>query len=290
MKNQTKGALCILCAALCFAGMSALVRLAGDLPTFEKAFFRNFVAMFPAAWLVRRQGVSFRVPPACRTDVLLRCVFGTCGLLFNFYAIDRLNLADANMLNKLSPFFAIIFSYFLLKEKVRPVQALAVVGAFCGALLIIKPGGSSLRFLPALLGFLGGMGAGAAYTFVRRATAKGAAGPLIVLCFSCFSCVLCLPFIAADFVVPTARQVVLLLLCGLFGAGGQFAITAAYSFAPAKEISVYDYSQVVFSAVIGFFLFSQVPDALSILGYVLIITMAVVNFLYNKRQADLENT
>lgn len=286
--DQMKGVLCILCSACCFATMSAMVRLAGDLPVFEKAFFRNFVAALAAGVIIWRQKVPLKIPRGSGRYVFLRCLFGTCGLLFNFYAIDRLNLADANMLNKLSPFFAIIFSYFLLKEKVRPVQALAVLGAFAGALLIIKPGGS-LQSFPALIGFLGGMGAGAAYTCVRKATMEGAPGALIVLCFSVFSCVVTIPFIAADFVMPTPRQLLILLGCGLGGAGGQFAITAAYSFAPAREISVYDYSQVIFSAVLGFFLFGQMPGALSFLGYALIIAMAVMNFVYLRKQRTLES-
>jgi len=282
-KNLTKGVLCILCSALCFALMSTFVRLAGDLPVFEKAFFRNFVAMIVAFVTVKRQQIPLRIEKENRKYVLLRCAFGTCGLLFNFYAIDRLNLADANMLNKLSPFFAIIFSYFLLHERVKPIQMFAVVGAFVGALLIIKPTGSNLQLFPAVLGFLGGMGAGAAYTCLRKATGNGTPGPLVVLCFSCFSCIVVLPVILMDFVMPTAQQLLLLLLCGVFGAGGQFAITAAYTFAPAKEISVYDYSQVIFSAVIGFFLFDQIPDALSFLGYAVIIAMAVMNFIYHNR-------
>lgn len=289
--NQVKGVLCILCSALCFAGMSTFVRLAGELPVFEKAFFRNFVASIIAAFLVWKNHVPLRVGKGNGRYVFLRCVFGTCGLVFNFYAIDRLNLADANMLNKLSPFFSIIFSYFLLKERVKPVQILAVIGAFLGALLIIKPGGGSLQSFPALVGFLGGMGAGAAYTCVRKATGNGTPGPIIVLYFSCFSCLLMMPLIAMDFVIPSWNQFIMLLLCGVCGAGGQFAITAAYTFAPAKEISVYDYSQVVFSAIIGFFLFDQLPDGWSFLGYVLIIAVAVMNFIYhNKFENREENT
>ena len=126
VSSRTKGILCILAAALCFSGMSAFVRLAGELPVFEKAFFRNFVAAIVAGITLYRSGTPFRIPKENRKFVLCRAIFGTIGLVANFYAIDRLNLADANMLNKLSPFFAIIFSYFLLKEKVRPVHALAV--------------------------------------------------------------------------------------------------------------------------------------------------------------------
>ncbi len=283
LSDRTKGVLCILGSALCFAGMSAFVRLAGELPVFEKAFFRNFVAAVIVFFLVRARHIPLRIDRPSRKYVLLRCIFGTAGLLLNFYAIDRLQLADANMLNKLSPFFAIVFSCFLLKEKVKPVQALAVAGAFLGALLIIKPSGANLRLIPAIGGFFGGMGAGAAYTCLRKATGMGVRSELVVLCFSCFSCLFTIPFIAADFVLPTARQLLLLILCGCCGAGGQFCITAAYTFAPAREISVYDYTQVIFSAVIGYFLFGQMPDIWSFVGYAVILSMAVVNFIYNNR-------
>lgn len=285
LSNRAKGALCITGSALCFAGMSVFVRLAGELPTFEKAFFRNFVAAIFAIILIRREKIPVRIEKNARFLVLLRCIFGTAGLVLNFYAIDHLALADANMLNKLSPFFAIIFSIFLLKEKVRPVQAAAVIVAFIGSLLIIKPSGFNMQLLPAIGGFFGGMGAGAAYTCLRKATQLGARSQIIVLCFSCFSCLFTIPFILADFVMPTARQLILLILCGLCGAGGQFSITAAYSFAPAREISVYDYMQVIFSAVFGFFLFDQIPDLYSFIGYVLIIGMAIVNFIYNNHAA-----
>lgn len=283
LSNRAKGALCILGSALCFSCMSVFVRLTGDLPTFEKAFFRNFVAAIIVFVIIRRKHIPLRIGKDARLMVLLRCLFGTAGLLLNFYAIDRLALADANMLNKLSPFFAILFSFFLLKEKVRPVQAAAVLGAFAGSLLIIKPTGANMQLVPAIGGFLGGMGAGAAYTCLRKASQLGARSQIIVLCFSCFSCLFTIPFILADFVMPTAKQLLLLILCGLCGAGGQFSITAAYTFAPAREISVYDYTQVIFSALFGFFLFDQLPDAYSFTGYVPIIAMAVVNFLYNNR-------
>ena len=286
LPSRTRGALCIIGAAVCFACMSACVRLAGDLPVMEKAFFRNFIAVLLSAVLLRRERVPFRVEGReARRFVLLRCVLGTAGLVLNFYAIDRIPLADANMLNKLSPFFAIIFSRFLLKERVRPVQALTVAGAFAGALLIMKPTGEGLSPVPALAGMFGGMAAGAAYTCLRRAAGAGAAGRVIVFWFSCFSCLFTLPFLLAGFVPPTPVQLLFLLLCGCCGAGGQLFITAAYSCAPAREISVYDYTQVLFSALLGYCLFDQVPDLYSLAGYVLVIGMGVISFLYNNRPA-----
>ena len=68
---------------------------------------------------------------------------------------------------------------------------------------------------------------------------------------------------------------------GAAAAGGQFSITAAYTHAPAKEISVYDYSQLIFTTALGFFFFGDVPDKWSFVGYFIIISMAVLVFLYN---------
>lgn len=90
-----------------------------------------------------------------------------------------------------------------------------------------------------------------------------------------------LPYMIFQYHPMTVQQLLMLLLAGGAAAGGQIAVTAAYCYAPAREISVYDYSQIVFSAVIGFFIFHQVPDKLSIVGYLCICTMAVMMFLYN---------
>ena len=70
-------------------------------------------------------------------------------------------------------------------------------------------------------------------------------------------------------------QIGTLLAAGLAAAGGQFTITAAYSCAPAKEISVYDYSQIIFAAGLGFFVFGQIPDLLSWIGYAVICEMCI---------------
>ena len=206
------------------------------------------------------------------------------GLLLNFYAIDRLALADANMLNKLSPFFAILFSAWLLREKPNGVQLGAVGVAFLGSLCIMKPGFQDTPFLPALAGFFGGMGAGIAYTFVRKLGIQGEDSRRIVLIFSAFSCALCLPGIVFFHAPMSLQQLGFLMLAGLCGCVAQFAITRAYLYAPAKELSVYDYTQVIFATVWGYLLFDQVPDGLSVLGYLLVCGAGVGMFLYHKRQ------
>lgn len=283
MKTRYKGILCILCSAFCFAIMNTMVRLSGDLPSIQKSFFRNVVALVFAYIVIKKNKESLKCQPGNFKYLIIRSFFGTIGVLCNFYAVDHLVLSDASMLNKMSPFFAIILSLMFLKEKVNLVQGLAVVIAFVGSLFIIKPTFSNMELIPSLIGLLGGFGAGAAYTAVRFLGQRGEKGSFIVFFFSAFSCLVTLPFLIFQYAPMELWQIGTLLLAGLAAAGGQFAITAAYSYAPAKEISVFDYSQVVFSAILGFFLFGQIPDAFSILGYFIVCATAIGMFFYGKK-------
>lgn len=275
--NRIKGILCILAAALGFSFMTFFVRISGDLPTMQKAFFRNAVAAVVATVILLRSPEKFKIKKGSFGDIALRCIFGTSGLICNFYAIDRLGIADANMLNKLSPFFAILLSIPILKEVPKARDIVATVIAFTGALFIIRPGGD-MSVVPALIGLYGGFGAGTAYVFVRRLGGKGERTPIIVFCFSAFSCLVTAPFLITGFVPMTGWQWFCLIMAGVSASLGQFAITTAYKFAPAKEISVFDYTQVIFAAILGMIFLSETPSIFSIIGYVIIIGTAVVRW------------
>ena len=264
--------------------MNMFVRMAGDLPSVQKSFFRNLIAFFFAFIIMRKNGIPFGCKKENRLSLILRATFGTLGVLCNFYAVDYLVLADASVLNKMSPFFAIVFSYLILKEKITIRQGAVVVVAFLGSLLVIKPTFTNMDLIPSLIGLMGGIFAGAAYTYVRKLTTNGEKGPMIVAFFSGFSCLVLLPFLIFDYHPMTFWQLMVLLMAGLSAAGGQFTITAAYSYAPAREISVYDYSQIIFAAIIGFIVFGQIPDILSWIGYAVIIGMAVVNYMGRKKE------
>ena len=282
--QKTKGIIYIVVAAFGFSVMSLFVKLAGDLPAFQKAFFRNFIAVILITVMMLRENIGFAPKKENIPGLLGRSLCGTLGLLCNFYALGTLNLSDANMLNKLSPFFAIIFSIFLLREKPTAAQVLGVAVAFGGSLLIIKPGFADAQLIPALAGVLGGLGAGAAYTFVRKLGKKGENSKRIVFYFSAFSCLFCLPFLIVQYKSMTFLQTLYLIFAGTFACVGQLGITKAYLCAPAKEISVYDYTQVIFAALLGFFVFGDLPDIWSVLGYILICGAGVAMFFYNKRK------
>ncbi len=285
MKDKQKGMLSIMAAAFFFAAMNVFVKLSGDLPAPQKSFFRNLIAMIFAFMILTRSGEKLSYRKKDLPMLLMRSIFGTIGILCNFYAVDHLLVSDASMLNKLSPFFVIIFSALFLKEKANTVQKISVVIAFIGALFVVKPSMDVFQNINSLIGVMGGLGAGIAYTCVRQLGKQGVKGARVVFFFSSFSCLVLVPYLLVDYHPMTMQQLLCLVGAGLMAAGGQFSITAAYNFAPAKEISVFDYTQVVFAAILGFFFLGQIPDLYSVIGYVIIIGVAVWSFLRQREAA-----
>ena len=285
--NITKGVICIILSAFFFALMGLFVQLSGDLPSAQKSLFRNGVASVVAFVMLIREGEGFLWKKGSLLPLILRSTFGAIGVLCNFYALDHLILSDALMLNKLSPFFAIILSFLLLGEKITLFQIIMVIMAFWGSLFIIKPTPDLLN--PAsIIGLLGGFCAGFAYTMVRKLSNQGERKTYIVFFFSAFSSLSLLPYVIFNFHPMGFMQLIYLFSAGICAALGQFTITSAYLYAPAREISVYDYTQVIFTTLLSFIIFGDVPDIMSVTGYVIICLSTLIMFLKNKKAAKLK--
>ena len=283
-ERKMKGIISIVLSAAGFAGMSFFVKLSGDVPTMQKAMFRNCVAALIAFVMMRKQGIRYAVPKELRIPLLLRCCFGTFGILCNFWAITYLKLGDASILQKMAPFFAIVMSIFILGEKPNKMSIFSVLLALLGAAFVVKPGQGILG-LPALVALLGGFSAGTAYTYVRKVGLGGVKGPIVVFSFSMFSVLILLPFFLLQYKPMTVQQTIFLILAGCSAAVGQIFVTKAYAYAPAKEISVFDYSQVLFAAILGFVVFGEIPDLYSVIGYAIIFGTA----LWKWKQTGSEN-
>jgi drug/metabolite transporter (DMT)-like permease len=282
MSSKNKGILLILISAFGFSLMAAFVKLSGDLPSVQKTLFRNavslvisfgFVVYYKERWFGKKEHQKL---------LLLRSLLGTLGIVFFFYAIDHLVLSDADMLNKLSPFILIIFSAIFLKEKPMRYQVISLIIAFLGTLFIIKPQ-ISIEIVPYLIGVLSAVFAAGAYT-VLRVLGNKEKFYTVVFYFSFFSTVVLLPFVILFYEPMSTTQLTYLLLAGAFATLGQFGITLAYKFAPAKEISIFFYSTVVFAAIISIVFFKTAPDIWSILGYIIIFSSLVYMYMKNNRQ------
>lgn len=282
--NILKGIFCIIIAGFGFALMSLFVKLSGDLPSIQKGFFRNIIAVFISSIPLIKHWRVINIPRNNTGWLVLisRSVFGTIGLVLNFYAISHISLADSSIIQKLSPFIIIILSYIFFKEEMTKFQVFAIIIAFIGITLIIKPSGNNIISMGALAALLGALCAGIAYTCVRYLGTHNISGEFIIFFFSSLSSLMLLPYLILDYRTMTYYQLSMLLLAGISATIGQYGVTFAYKFAAAKNISVFDYSQVLFSGIFGYMFFGEFPDFQSLIGYIIVISVGIVLVLRSK--------
>lgn len=266
----------VLLSTCSFALMSAMVRLSGALPTMQKVFFRNSIAVFVAIFMIAKSREKISVQKRNWLFLAIRAAAGTIGLIASYYTYDVMLISDATMLAKLAPFSTILFSALIMREKVTPAQLTALAVVFAGSLLVIKPSFDFSAMLPAIIAAAGGIIAGVSITMVRFLQLRGEKSESIVLAFSLTSCIVCLPQLIFGYVPMTAFQLLSLIAAGICATIGQFSMSAAYKRAPAGVLSVFEYSQVLFSALFGMMLFSQKPDILSVIGYIVVVIASVI--------------
>ncbi|MCY1565109.1 DMT family transporter [Staphylococcus pettenkoferi] len=288
MNPKMKGIIAILISAIGFSFMSVFFRLAGDLPVFQKSLARNLVAMFIPLFFLYKYKQPLFGKLSSQPLLIARSALGLTGVLFNIYAIDHMILSDADTLMKLNPFWTILLSLFFLREKIFKYQIIAMIVAIAGMLFVVKPEFSS-AMIPSLIGLMSGIFAASAYTCVRALSTREAPYT-IVFYFSFFSIIVLIPFTIFTYEPMSWLQMLYLLGAGLSAAVGQIGITLAYSFAPAKDISIFTYASIIFTALFGFVLFGESPDFYAMLGYVIIIGASYYMFEKARRQPRKSQT
>ena len=224
MTDRNKGILFMVLSSLFLALIAFFLRLSGNLPTMEKVFFHNVVCFMVSMVLVYRRGGS--IWGNDKKSLLARCIFGFFGAISYIYAIDRLPLANAVILNQIYPFFVLVLSFVFLREKLLKIQGIAFAVAVTGIVLIVKPG-AGYALLPSLVGLLSALFAGAAYVMVRYLRLSD--DPLtIVFYYTGFTTFAAIPFMLfGQFVIPDTRQLLVLFAVGISATAAQFFMTHA---------------------------------------------------------------
>ncbi len=273
--HPTRAILLILLSGVCFSFVGMIVRLTDGVPVYEKVFLRSIVSLaITGAIAFRSRENPFHWDAQTRL-LILRGIFGTMAMTLYFYAIANLTLADATILNKLSPFFVILLAPLFLKERLSRYVVPALAVAFIGAVLVIKP---QLDFsaLPALGGLFSALASASAYTVVRYLRGKEAPYK-IVFYFALVSTVVMIPPVIVNFVPVSRGDLLALLATGVLATVGQLCLTFAYHQAPVTKISIYNYAHVLFALLIGLVIWGELPDRLALVGTALIVGVAVYN-------------
>lgn len=284
MTKKQKGILFIIVAALCFSASNLFVKLSGDLPAGQKGLISYAVSAMGATAMMCHKHISFRWKKENSGLMLLRALLGVAAVLGHYYAVGHMNLADATILNKLYPFFVILFCWLFLKEEMTAFHVVCMSVAFLGCLLIVKPGFHTTQLLPSVMGLMGAVTTGASYAVLRALGHRGEDSQRVVWFFSSMVVVAMLPGVLLNFAPMTAGQTAVLLLSGICSLIGHLLTTVAYGCAPAGELSIYSNTNVIFAGIWSYLVWQDLPDGVSLLGYVIIFGASYAIFLYGKNR------
>lgn len=280
----------MLISALAFALMSALVKEAGQLgiPLLQIIFVRAVISVVLSLADILRAGVH----PLGHRRVLLfgRGLSGFLALTGVFYALLHLSMAQATLLQYLHPVFTAVLAFVFLAERPTAATLACIALSLLGLLCMLAPYWESGAHAPASLwpivaGLGGALGSGIAYTLVRKLVATEHPS-VIVLYFP----LVCVPGTlllgGADFVWPTVTGWWVLLGVGCFTQIGQLALTTAMQRDAASRVTSLSYVQIIFAAVLGWWVFSEVPTHATLLGGGLILLGAAVSAWMQPRPAQ----
>jgi drug/metabolite transporter (DMT)-like permease len=270
----------MLLSAAAFAAMTAAAKLVGTrLPLFEIVFARALFSVFVTAGLLRRAGVPLL--GTRRPLLLLRGLFGFCGLTCSFYAVIHLPLADATLLQFMHPVFTVALAALVLGERIGRGVWLGVPLALAGVAFVVRPaflfGGDHVAALDPFavaVALAGAFFSADAYVTVRHLARTGEHPLAIVFSFPAVAAALSLPLVLGDFVWPRGVEWLWLALTGAAAQLGQVAITRGIQRLPASRATAYSYTQVVFAAALGALLFGETPDASRVAGAALVVAGA----------------
>lgn len=262
--QRERAILFMVLSSFSFTIMQSAVKLLGsDFPVVEKVFFRNLISLIIAGIIVIRSGGRFWGNSLKSNAMLVfRSALGLSGVALIFYAISVLSIGDSSIYMRLSPFWVVLLAGVFLGEKIKAVHIYSVLLAFLGVVVVIKPGftiESTAFYIASVAGIIASLCAAGAYTLVSKLKAYEKP-ETIVFFFSLFSVVATLPFTLVYGVVPSAGEWLLLLTIGGGAAAGQLLLTHSYRLGKASEVSIYNYSGILFGVLIDYVLSVTIPD------------------------------
>ena len=267
-ENAPLGGFLIVVAFFCVAVMSALGKAAAHVPTGIIVFFQNFISLVLFLPWVLRHGVSG--VRTSRTGLhILRAIAGLLSQVLMFVAVKRMPLMDAVLLSNSAPLFIPLITWAWLKEKIGGIVWASLVVGFVGVILILKPTSALISNPIALIATSAAIFSAFALVTVNRLSVTETTERILFYYFL-ISSIASVPFAIAEWHTPTNSEWIYLVGIGIFMAASQLLIILAYRQASAGRIAPFNYSVVVFSGLIGWLVWKNTPDMLSLIGVVLV--------------------
>mgnify|MGYP001546906271 FL=1 len=284
-------------SVLVFLVMSSLLKASPDIPAGELVFFRSFFGIFPVVLFLASTGqLRDGLKSNNVASQVWRGLVGTLSMAGSFTALTRLPLPEAVTINYATPLLIVVLSALFLHERVRLYRWSAVIVGLVGVVVIAWPqltlfsgGGIGTGATLGVLAAFAGASFGAVAQLLVRQLIKTERSATIVLYFLVSSSVISLVTVPFGWVMPTPLEAALLVGAGFAGGIAQVLLTESYRHADMSVVAPFEYTSLVFSVIIGFMFFGDVPTWFTLVGGLIVVGSGLF-IIYREHRLGLDRS
>lgn len=263
----------VICASLTLALMNAGVKWLTQLgyPALQVTFFNGgFGIAAVLGWLVATR----RVYTLKKIDRLLFLYVPVlvCGCFGLFYAFGHGALGEMSTIVSSSPLMVAVLSFFFLREKLSPLQVALALAGFVGIILILRPDRGLTGDLPQMAALVGMFLLASSQVLVRKLSAQ--MHTLAIIFYFYVGLVVISSFVV-DWAPIAMKDLPVFLVCGLLDVVGLVLMYTAFRYAPASMVAPFQYSNVLWSVLLGYLIWAEVPQPVMGIGMAVVVVSGI---------------
>lgn len=269
----------MLISTMAFACMNGIVRYLVNTNAYQIVFFRSLSSLFFTFGFLIKQNIP--ILGNQKKLLILRGLVGVTSMTLFFMSTKYLPIGTAVSLRYMAPIFAALFAVLFLKETIKIWQWSFFIIAFTGV-IIIKGFDAHVSSYGLLLVFISSVFSGLVYIIINKIGSKD--HPVVVVnYFMVIATIVGGVLSIQNWVTPKGTDWFLLFGLGVFGYFGQIYMTKAFQVASTNQVAPLKYLEVIFTLLLGVFIFAEIYTVWSLLGIALIIVGLVLNVLYKAK-------
>ena len=270
-RDETGRGIAFACAAVVvFSAVNAMAKWqAASYPISEIVFFRSLFALLPVLLLAVRGGFGRALATSMPGTHFLRSLIWFVSVYSTFAAYHLLPMADAAAIAFSAPLFLTALSALVLHERVGIHRWSAVTAGFLGVLIMIRPGAGMFQW-GALFALCNAVCYAVGSLAVRQmaSTERSVTIVFYTMLLATLLSGLTLPFL---WVAPSPLDFAMMVAMGLLGGIGQLLVVQAFHHAPASAVAPWNYTAMIWAALLGWGFWGEVPDETLLVGAAIVI-------------------
>ena len=283
LSDPAKGIALALISNALFILVGVIVReLSQTIDIFQILLFRQlvFVTLLMPSII---SNIDAMLHPKMLSMHVWRVTGAFIALYFSFLTVSNIPFADATALGFLKVLFVAVISRLFLKENVGWARMTTILVGFTGVMLVVQPTLESESLFYVGTGLVAALGAAIAVICVRK-MANVESKTVVLACQAIFVGAVALIPAIIEWQWPTWSELALLMLVGVISSIGQWFGVTAYKWGEANVVSNVEYSQMIYSMVLGYLLFAELPNSLALIGASVILFSAILPFIIKAKQ------